>query len=418
MPSSTLLFGAARLTASLLAAALLLALAGCQDDALSPTTQEPGLSLATTATTGALSFIQVSASSGPTTPGHACGVTTDHRAYCWGNNDFGQLGNGTNTGPDDCNGFACSIRPVAVLGGLRFLHVSVGGFSTCGITTDDRAYCWGGNASGQLGDGTQIMRLRPVAVAGGHHFDQVRAGNAHTCAITTSDVAFCWGYNAKGQLGDGTTTRRLTPVRVAGGHLWHQLSGGAGHTCGLTTGNRPYCWGNNSNGQLGDGTTTTRLRPVVVSGGLLFREIDAGFAHTCAVRASDDRASCWGLNQDGALGDGTTTRRLRPVTVLGTRRFKQVNAGGNHTCGVTLTGRGFCWGVNLAGQLGDGTTTRRLSPTILGVDLTLAMVSAAYGASCGVATDQRAYCWGQNYSGQLGDGTNDPHLLPVRVAAP
>jgi alpha-tubulin suppressor-like RCC1 family protein len=406
--------------APLLVAAIALSGLGCAEDAESPT--GPGASAheaaSVVATAQALLFRQVSAGGGPAQPGHSCGVTTDDRAYCWGNNEYGQLGNGTNSGPEDCNGWPCSIRPVAVLGGLRFREVSAGGLSSCGVTTDNRAYCWGRNAEGQLGDGTQTMRLTPVAVAGGRRFRQVRVGNNHACAITLLDVAFCWGYNATGQLGDGTSTERITPVRVAGGHLWRQLSAAAGYTCGVTTGNRPYCWGGNSSGQLGDGTTIRRLNPVAVSGGLLFSQIDAGFRHTCAVRTTDDRAYCWGLNQDGALGDGTTTRRLRPVAVSGTRRFDHLNAGGNHTCGVTLAGRGFCWGVNLGGQLGDGTTTRRLKPTPLGVDLPLDEVSAAYGSSCGVAADQRAYCWGTNYAGQLGDGTNTPRHLPVPVAAP
>jgi alpha-tubulin suppressor-like RCC1 family protein len=399
--------------APLLVAAMVLGGLGCAEDPVSPSTPE----LTATAAAGALSFRQVSASASSTEPGHACGVTTDDRAYCWGNNQDGQLGNGTNSGPEDCNGWPCSIRPVAVLGGLRFDHVSAGGRSTCGITTDDRAYCWGRNINGQLGDGTQIMRLTPVAVAGGRRFRQVSAGNGHTCAITPSDVAFCWGNNAKGQVGDGTTTQRLTPVRVAGGLSWRQLSGDFFHTCGVTTGYRAYCWGNNFDGRLGDGTTTRRLKPVAVSGGLLFRQVDAGFHHTCAVRTTDDRAYCWGDNSYGALGDGTTTGRLKPVAVLGTRHFDHVSAGDNHTCGVTLAGRGFCWGVNLVGQLGDGTTTQRLKPTPLGVDLTLAQVSASAGFSCGVAIDHRAYCWGHNYAGQLGDGTDAQHL-PVPVAGP
>lgn len=397
---------------------MLVAALGCREDVQSPTAPESEPALATTAISAALSFRQVSTGGGPAGGDHSCGVTTDDRAYCWADNEYGALGNGTNSGPEDCNGWPCSIRPVVVLGGLRFDHVSAGGNHTCGVTTDERVFCWGRNAEGQLGDGTATTSLTPVAVAGGRGFRQVRAGNGYTCAITPFDVAYCWGYNASGQLGDGTTTKRLTPVPVAGGHRWRQLSGGAGHTCGVTTDDRPYCWGNNFDGQLGDGTTTRRLKPVVVSGGLLFRQIDAGFHHTCAVRTTDDRPYCWGLNQDGALGDGTTTRRLIPVAVLGTPPFDHVNAGGNHTCGVTLAGRGFCWGVNLAGQLGDGTTTRRLKPTPLGIDLPLAQVIAAYGSSCGVATDHRAYCWGKNYLGQLGDGTTTPRLLPVPVAAP
>jgi hypothetical protein len=164
--------------APLLALALVAAL-GCREDAQSPTAPESELALATTGTTAALSFRQVSAGGSPTDPGHACGVTTDDRAYCWGNNEDGQLGNGTNSGPEVCNEtWPCSIRPVAVLGGLRFRHVSAGGHSTCGITTDDKAYCWGYNANGQLGDGTQIRRLTPVAVAGGRRFRQAARATA------------------------------------------------------------------------------------------------------------------------------------------------------------------------------------------------------------------------------------------------
>ena len=406
-----------------LAGGLLVIALGCRENAESPTgpaatAPETTPALATAA--GTLSFTQVSVGGGPTGGGHSCGVTTDDRAYCWGDNEHGQLGNGTNSGPEDCNGWPCSIRPVAVLGGLRFDHVSAGGNHSCGVTTDNRVFCWGYNPNGALGDGTTTTRLTPVAVAGGRHFRQVRAGNGHTCAITPLDVAFCWGYNAKGQLGDGTTTRRLTPVRVAGGHSWRQLSGGAGHTCGVTTDDRPYCWGNNSDGQLGDGTTTDRLKPVTVSGGLLFRQIDAGFHHTCAVRTTDDRAYCWGLNQDGALGDGTTTRRLRPVAVLGTRHFDQVDAGGNHTCGVTLAGRGLCWGANPVGQLGNGLIFHRLTPTPLAVDLSLTQVSAGSGFTCGVTTVDRAYCWGDNTYGQLGRGssTDGGSLIPIPVVGP
>src|SRR5207249_3087836 len=135
-----------------------------------------------------------------------------------------------------------------------------GAFSTCGVTQNNVAYCWGSNRNGQLGDGTQTDSPTPVAVAGGHRFRQVRVGVVHTCGITPLDVAFCWGENSAGELGDGTTTQRLRPVRVLGGLHWHQLSanGGAGHTCGVTTADRGYCWGLNGNGELGDGTTTDR----------------------------------------------------------------------------------------------------------------------------------------------------------------
>jgi alpha-tubulin suppressor-like RCC1 family protein len=403
-----------RRLAPLLAPALLVAALGCGDDAQSPTAPEPEPALAAGAAQ-ALSFRQVSAGGGLSGDLHACGVTTDDRAYCWGANLWGQLGIGTSTGPEDC-GNPCSTRPVAVLGGLRFRHVSAGDRFTCGITTDDRAYCWGRNFEGQLGDGTQTGRPRPEPVAGTRRFRQVRAGANHACAINLFDVAFCWGWNGEGELGDGTTTQRLTPVRVAGGLSWRLLSGDFVHTCGVTTANRAYCWGWNATGALGDGTTTRRLRPVPVSGGLPFRQIDAGSFYTCGV-TTGDVAYCWGLNSTGQLGDASKNSHPTPTLVFGRlRRYDHVSAGGGHTCGVTRAGRGFCWGNNLSGQLGTGTTAFRLTPTALGVDLSLAQVSAGYISTCSVTTDHRAYCWGDNSDGQLGDGTTTRRLTPVPVA--
>jgi alpha-tubulin suppressor-like RCC1 family protein len=404
-----------RRLAPVLAPALLVAALGCREDAQSPTGPAPEPALDITPAQ-VLSFRQVSAGAQ-----HTCGVTAAGRAYCWGINFSGELGNGTNTGPERCGVWPCSTRPLAVAGGLRFRHVSAGHGHTCGITTQERAYCWGRNGNGQLGDGTTADRLTPGAVAGGRRFRQVGVGGNHTCAITPFDVAFCWGANFAGQLGDGTFTDRPMPVRVARGLRWRQLSGGSGYSCGVTTEARAYCWGNNGNGQIGDGTRlNVRLRPVAVVGGLLFRRIDAGSAHTCGV-TTGDRAYCWGFGGLGGLGDGTTRNaRPTPHAVATTRRFDHLSAGGAHTCGVTLAGRGFCWGDNHKGQLGDGTTTNRLTPTALGVDLPLAQVSASIipSHSCGVTTDGRAFCWGDNTYGQIGDGTAIQRLRPVPVAEP
>jgi alpha-tubulin suppressor-like RCC1 family protein len=402
--------------APMLAPVFVLAALGCRENTESPTGPGPAPAL-DLAPAHALSFREVSVGGYPGNGAHACGVTTDDRAYCWGANQWGELGIGTSTGPEDC-GNPCSTRPVAVLGGLRFRHVSAGDRFTCGITTDDRAYCWGRNFEGQLGVGeSQTNHFTPAAVAGTRRFRQVQAGINHTCAITPFDVAFCWGWNSRGELGDGTTTQRFTPVRVAGGLHWLQLTAGYVHTCGVTTDDRAYCWGSNGSGALGDGTTTRRLRPSAVAGGLPFRQIDAGFSHTCAVTTAY-RAYCWGPN-GGALGDGTTASHRTPTLVFGKRYYDHVSAGFAYTCGVTRAHRGFCWGANGGGQLGTGRIASRLTPTALGVDLSLAQVSASYGGTtCGVTTDYRAYCWGENIYGQLGDGTTATRLLPVPVAAP
>jgi alpha-tubulin suppressor-like RCC1 family protein len=365
-------------------------LAGCGEDAAGPGDPEtPELAASATA----LSFIQVGAGAF-----HSCGLSTDHRAYCWGGNTFGQLGNGTTTH---------TVSPVAVKGGLQFRSVTVGYDHSCGLTFDDRAFCWGLNMWGQLGDGTlgeDRRRTTPVAVVGKRRFRQLDAGWSHTCAINFSNVAFCWGYNGNGQLGDGTTSGvgRPRPAAVLGGFAWKQVSGGGEHTCGVTQTDRVYCWGLNEQGQLGNGTTRQRLVPFAVSGGSGFSQVSAGGFHTCGATTAK-LAWCWGSNWPGSLGDGTTTDRWTPGAVAGLRKFTSVSAGELHTCGVTAAGRAFCWGLNAAGQLGDGTLSNKLRPVEVLLLPGWRQVSAGVAHSCGVSPDNRWVCWGAD-GGRLGDG--------------
>jgi alpha-tubulin suppressor-like RCC1 family protein len=241
------------------------------------------------------------------------------------------------------------------------------GWSTCGVTTDSRAYCWGSNIVGQLGDGTRTPRVRPVAVLGGHLFRQVSTelggDNGHSCGVTPTNVAFCWGSNYEGELGDSSNVlQRLRPSRVAGKRQFRQVDAGEGHTCGVTTGDRAFCWGNGSDGKLGNGTTSGSFWPRAVAGGLSFSRVTAGFRYTCG-ETTGNRAYCWGANYFGQLGEGTTTGpeicnlspcSTRPVAVTGGLYFSQVSAGGGHACGMTSGGKAYCWGNNDEGQVGAG----------------------------------------------------------------
>jgi len=156
------------------------------------------------------------------------------------------------------------VSHVTVLAGLSFATVSAGVDHTCGVTTAGAAYCWGNNGYGQLGDGTTTDRTSPEAVQGGLGFASVRLGAFYSCGVTTAGAAYCWGDNSTGQLGDGTTTSRTSPVAVTGGLSFAAVSAGLGHTCGVTTAGAAYCWGYNAFGQLGDGTTTDSHAPVHV----------------------------------------------------------------------------------------------------------------------------------------------------------
>ena len=194
-------------------------------------------------------------------------------------------------------------------GRRTFRQVSAGRLHVCAVTPSYKAYCWGTNRNGQVGDSTTaLLRRRPALVAGGHPFVQIAAGAEHTCAVTSDDRAYCWGHGGGGALGDGQTSRRLWPSAVAGSLSFTRVTAGVAHSCGETTGHAVYCWGDNKYGELGDATNIDRSTPVALAGGLAFAQVSAegGGVHTCG-KTRAGLAYCWGLNNAGQLGEGTNT---------------------------------------------------------------------------------------------------------------
>ncbi len=185
------------------------------------------------------------------------------------------------------------------------------------------------------------------------------------------------------------------------------------HTCAFAA--WVYCWGLNNTGQVGDGTTVDRLVPTPVTGMLQFVTITAGANHSCGLTAAG-AAWCWGLNGSGQLGDGTTTQRLTPVQVSGGIAFARITAGSVHTCGVATNGAAWCWGSNGNGRLGDGTNIQRLTPTLVTGGLTWSTITVGNTHTCGITTGSLAYCWGSNANGRLGDGTTTQRLTPTLVS--
>ena len=302
------------------------------------------------AVTGGETFSSLSAGDGFT-----CGVTTSGMGYCWGRSMYWKAESGSRPPHSDA--------PAPVVGGLLFSHISTGASHACGVTIDHAAYCWGSNAEGQLGTGDTASSPTPLPVAGRLSFDSVSAGWDHTCGVATDQVAYCWGNNRFGQLGNGTRDATRLPRKVEQVHDFVSVSAGGRHSCGVTARAIAYCWGDNFHSQIGlTDRETSRLGswvPVALAAGHRVAAVTAGAFHTCALTLkSIDRIACWGANQDYQLG----VRRfrqpdelLRSAEIFRGIPFVQLDAGDNHTCGTTEQGAVYCWGRNEAGELGDGT---------------------------------------------------------------
>ncbi len=345
---------------------------------------------------------------------HACGLGVDGAANCWGQSGA-QLGLGT----DDTE----QLTPAAVLGDLEWRVVSTAGPNTCGVTPTDQLYCWGYNNNGELGAdqtpetcfGFQCS-TQPLRIADSLSFLTVNGGLGHTCAVDVNGAAYCWGVTIAP--GDGTEWQGPTPgpVAVVGGLSFRQLATGIAHTCSLTDSDDAYCWGDNGNYQLGDGTTEPlRFEPVPVAGGIKFQSIATSHDHTCGI-SLDGSAYCWGRNVEGQFGvPGSAEFSTTPVLISSEMQFIDIAPGMLHTCAVTTAGQGFCWGENDFGQLGDGTTAPASTPREIAGDFVFASISTRAWDTCGVTDYGAVVCWGANHEGIVGDGTKTQRLSPVRV---
>jgi alpha-tubulin suppressor-like RCC1 family protein len=309
----------------------------------------------------------------------SCGISLSGQALCWGKGTHGEIGNGN---------AANRAAPTLVTAALNFSSISVGGAHACAMTTTNAAYCWGSDSLGQLGDFHTINSTTPIPVVLNQApavFASISAGYRHTCAVGVDGTAYCWGDNAFGQLGNGTQGGLSdVPVQVAGGLRFSSISAGGDHSCGISTSGAAFCWGSNADGQLGNGGVGgVSVTPVAVSGGLAFSRISAstgtrtttppdslgishpykeGVGHTCALTTAG-AIYCWGSDADLQLGRGPFSGGdngvgATPALVSGGQlpsnvTFVSVSTGSRHSCGVGSDGAAYCWGSNAFGALGN-----------------------------------------------------------------
>lgn len=342
---------------------------------------------------------------------HTCAITSDGDVFCWGDNSLGQLG-------DDILAF--SSTPVAVSNlGSDVTSISTGTYFTCALTSSSGVLCWGDNEHGQLGDGTIIESRTPVAVNGlSSGVTVISVGNDHACALTDDAGVLCWGNNSRGQLGDGTTKDISTPITVSG--LPSDviiISSGYAHTCASTDSNGLFCWGDNYFGQLGGAAASSIVPQAVENLPSDVTSITSGYTHSCA-HDNGGEILCWGDNSRGQLGDGSTTDSSTPVSITGlSSSLTAISAGGGHTCAVSSGGGLYCWGSNWRGELGnDIDWTSSVPIAINGLSSDVTAMSAGDGHICALTSNGGTLCWGENANGELGNGSTSSSSTPVLVS--
>ncbi len=377
----------------------------------------------------------------------SCALKKGGTVYCWGDNLAGSLGNNNSPTDSDTPVQVLGVGGSGYLTGITY--IGGGGFAShiCAVNTSDNAYCWGKNDYGQLGDnngptnsGTPVEVL---GVGGTGYLGSVSTTAALTytsCALITDGSVYCWGEAQA--LGVNSWDDSPTPVQVHGvgdvGYLANivQIVAGSNHICALSSSGNVYCWGRGNEGALGNNDTTTSLVPVEVHGvgdvGYLSNIIDIGTSSdsSCAVDSSND-LYCWGSNTNGQLGINNTTQQNVPVQVHGVgdsgtlANIVHVMGGYLRACAIDTSGDLYCWGDNGQGALGDGTEVEAHVPVqVVGVGgvgtfANAVGVSSGDTTSCAFDTSDNVYCWGNNDQGQLGDGSSptdsDPPVQVVGV---
>ena len=353
---------------------------------------------------------------------YSCARRADASLVCWGGNEQGQRG----TGDTDSRSIAESVLGLAegiLLGAPWVMSTSrapqdLGGPHSCALRADGQLRCWGAAGAGQLSTAPLSNRLLPAEVQGlDGSVVEVAAGTEFSCARYADGGVACWGNNLSGRLGIGSADQsplsRFAPTEVVGlPQPAVRVAAGGAFACALDSAGDVYCWGNNLFGSLGNGGGSDSNVPVQVAlGGADVQTIAVGSLHACAL-TSGNQVRCWGLNESGQLGDGSTVNSPLPTTVSGmSGTLTKLAAGGEHSCALNSAGEVHCWGGNAHGQLGDGSTSSRSSPAqVFGLG-TVTAISAGAGHTCALLDSGRVSCWGDNRRGQLGDGRLDSRSL-------
>jgi len=374
---------------------------------------------------------------------HSCALFgAEKNMKCWGSNTYGQLGDNSTTG---------STTPTAVkaesgTGTLQNVaSISAGGSQSCAVLSNGTARCWGANSHGQLGTGDQVEYHIPTRVKGADGDEELanvakleigqgldrqttfsNPGNLQelntanrTCALLNDGQVSCWGDNYHGQLGNGSLTNSNRPAPVSNLDNVTELAMSRAGACAISQDSRVRCWGINANGMLGRNEIGAGSRPTIVEGISDASAITSGgiglaktASFSCAL-SKEGLASCWGHNNKGQLGTGSSDDSWEP-TPIGLTKVTSLSSGGTHSCAVSLS-KVYCWGLNDKAQIGDYNADYKNSPQLISGLPEINSVSSGLSHNCAVAAEGDIYCWGNNSSWQTSSTSTSPLTFPIKV---
>ncbi len=349
--------------------------------------------------------------------GSFCAVLATGQVKCWGYNNDGELGNGTTISSTVPVPVKNITKPAAIVGGE---------YGFCALLSSDHVDCWGYGAYGELGNGSFSTNSDvPVAVRKITNAATVIAGDFGYCARLSTSHVDCWGYNGYGELGNRTTTNSDVPVGVTGITNATAVAShtGSGSSCALLSTGRVDCWGYNGDGELGNGTTTSSDVPVTVhsitNAKAVIRDTNGeGLGGSFCALLSTSHVDCWGYNNDGELGNGTTTTFTVPVSVKNITAAATVVGADYGFCALLSSHHVDCWGYGAYGELGNGSfSTNSDVPVAVRKITNAATVNAGNYSFCSLLSTGHVDCWGYNGYGELGNGSTTNSDVPVAVAS-
>jgi alpha-tubulin suppressor-like RCC1 family protein len=337
-------------------------------------------------------------------------MKTDSTFWCWGLNNYGQLGI-PNSGSN-------SINLITYFGNSTvWREIVAGDFYTMGIKQNGTLWAWGNNEDYRLGDGTNTNRLTPVQIGNGQNWKHVFSGSYNTFATKQDGTLWAWGSAIYGGLGTGSIVDQSTPVQVGIDNDWLSVSSGYRYSLGLKQNGVLVGWGYCNSNQLGDGDFNNRYTPVLLRAGNTYKQAQAAYTHAQCIK-TDNTREVWGYNYSGLPGTGvSSTTPLNPTTItIPTTTWKDVSGNRLFSAAISQTGTLYTWGDNDYGNLGQGNAPTTITPTQVGAtNEWLTIKTGNQSFVIGIKNDGTLWSWGNGANGQLGTGFYNTLTIPTQI---